>query len=131
MQLSKELRIGNWILKNMGEHYETIQVDSTDLTFIKRAELEDGLENYYRPIEINESALLQGGFKKVIEECYSITMDGYTMAVYYNEKDGIYRLNNRFNLGEKAHKHYVHQLQNLIYTIAGCELKLDTAPTPG
>lgn len=58
MQLSKELRIGNWILKNEGAHYEPIQVDITDLLLIQRAELEDVLHIHYKPIQLNKDILL-------------------------------------------------------------------------
>lgn len=125
MHLSKELRIGNWILKNRDGNYEPIQVDPPELLLITRAEAENVVDSNYRLIKISEDILLQCGFKKVIDDCYTLSIKGHTLAVYYNGKDGIYRFNNRFYLAPDAYKCYVNQLQNFAHILMGCELKLN------
>lgn len=125
MLLSKDLRIGNWILKYKGGNHEPFQIDANDLVLIQKAETENIVDSHYKPIKLDKDILSLGGYKKVIEDCYTISINGYTLAVYYNEKDGIYRFNNRFYLADNAYKCYVHQLQNITYMLLGFELKLD------
>lgn len=57
MQLSKDLRIGNWILKKSGERFEPLRVNTMELAAIEKAEGENTLDCYYKPIELNESVL--------------------------------------------------------------------------
>ena len=117
----RELRIGNYIEYNG----EIIKLDGSLLCCYIQNELEFPL----KPIPLTEEILLKFGFNEVederwcdmheeFEECnyYYLSM----FKIYYNpetdrfEDDSLYH----FNVNLK----YVHQLQNLFYSIIGKEL---------
>jgi hypothetical protein len=106
---ANELRLGNWVLR----HGKPSQIDIGDFRY-------EEYENH-NPIPLTPELMEQTGFKQqgdylwyekenvALEE----TIDGYQLAEY------------SIAVGIK----YVHQLQNLIFTLTGTELEVNLKET--
>jgi hypothetical protein len=107
---AKELRIGNLMIK-LGKQ---INISIPDLMFI-----EGGKYAYhYKPIPLTEEWLIRFGFS--IYDCtvkYYYLSSGIFKRIKYDEKQNTYSWN-------KVNIKFVHQLQNLFYSINGKELEL-------
>ena len=112
MELAKELRVGNYILVDIG-------IPSMDLHQIKPDDFV-GIANedhYVLPIEITDEWLMNFGYKLV-----NVLHDGtksYEGTPYLYFKDGIVKIS-----VHTPEIKYVHQLQNLFYVLNGKELEI-------
>jgi hypothetical protein len=124
-----ELRIGNYIkLMFNYEDYETIQVTSDELVDVdkKRAD--------YEPLPLTEEWLFKFGFKNIDKGdndyiTYTDSNHDYYLQIDVRRKDGKYSiLDNSFDdLRDfsMVDISYVHQLQNMYFTLTGEELILN------
>ncbi len=114
---SKELRIGNLILFRK----ETIIVNWQELKWIQ-----DGLTLGYEYIPLTEDWLLKFGFKLYPSGSYCVDLfgtDNYlAVDVKYN-KGFVYI--NIDDTSLKIELEYVHQLQNLFFSLTNTELNYD------
>ena len=105
----KELRIGNWI-EYKGSHCAWAVSDF--------AEIEHGILNFVRPIPLTEEWLVKFGF----------VFDGVRYQQYINNNLWAFVKNNAYGWYSPFIEisngiKYVHQLQNLYFTLTGEELK--------
>ena len=136
----RELRIGNYVeyriqdeLDERKEWWELSIIDSSDLQI-----LESGIDDDYRAIPLTEEWLLKFGFEKYdwFDGCFIKCNNKHLMIQFYEpkqeiliyftkiskDKDG-HKMNGRDYLF-KVKKYYVHQLQNLFFSLTGEELIL-------
>ena len=80
----------------------------------------------FKPIPITERWLNDFGFTN--SEMNKALYRGYGKLFYYNEEDHdvSYIVNGEFVTTLK----YVHQLQNLYFSITGCDLQIKTTSSP-
>ena len=126
---ASELRIGNYIkLMFNYEDYETIQVTSDELVDVdkKRAD--------YEPFPLTEDWLYKFGFKNIDKGgndyiTYTDPNHDYYLQLDVRRKDNKYLiLDNSFDdlrAFSMVDIEYVHQLQNLYFTLTGNELKYE------
>jgi len=124
---ASELRIGNWINFNnkIGGQVHGVDINGnyqiTPLFF--RGEREDfEINNYYRPIPLNEEWLLKFGFEKR-SHLYSVDIDRYN-KINYNSDQKIF-FSGQLGFSIQHDIQYVHQLQNLYKALTNEELKLN------
>jgi hypothetical protein len=114
-----ELRIGNYVKTDVEEKHE---ISIEDLQFI----LDDDLDDYYQPIPITEEWLLRFGFKDIsprnIIEIRFIKED-FTWSS--SSEEVVVELCNGFR-GYDLYTDckYVHDLQNLYFSLKRKELEL-------
>ena len=124
----QELRIGNYVeyriqdeLDDRKEWWELSTIDSTDLQI-----LESGIDDDYRAIELTEEILLKFGFEKIKSDEYP---HKFIINKDMRDEVEIENLNSQncfvFSHGKKFSSikiEYVHQLQNLYFSLTGKEL---------
>lgn len=115
---SNELRIGNLIL------WKGIEVKKVDANIIARADLDpEGFNMNYKPIPLKDNWLLKFGFEHIHDDLFKLHItESVLLIVNLNilSKDIAICINNqRFYIAKK----YVHQLQNLYFSLTGKELK--------
>jgi len=108
--MPSELRIGNLI--NYGKAYQN-RYENPLVIFA--TDLEDTSD--YEPILITEEWLLKFGFSKELDSFYRIK-NSYLVEVLFHDK-GITISTQSVCLN---HIIYLHQLQNLYFSLTGCEL---------
>ena len=137
---SKELRIGNYFIYNTDgclpnnpireskiiTVVRQIKEDSVGITHLKTTGIMIGGLGLIKPIPLTEEWLIKFGFEKITNDYisgdfeYSITdclIDGNMEFVYVCSKDAT--LESKCQLPK-----YVHQLQNLYFTLTGEELTI-------
>jgi hypothetical protein len=116
----KELRIGSFLRYKVSKNpVEVLGMQLKDNSVeIKGA---TGVSNsYFEPIPLNEDWLLNLGFD-LVEELKDSTTE-YSMGDFFILfTGGKYVLSNYFN--RKSSLNYVHELQNLYFSITGSELE--------
>lgn len=110
-----QLRIGNCVKFMLNdEDYEIIYIDVKDLELIEKK------QGIYEPIPITEEWLLKFGFEKSNKYCFSnhkliiesLMGDRHSCRYRVNPDESIWI----------SELHYVHQLQNLYFSLVGEEL---------
>lgn len=135
MVKANELRIGNWMsfhgelaiqVKTIGESLvnETVRTDSEN-----RIVSYDGCHvNYLEPIQLTPEILRKCGFEKVSKWDYSLNrLVLHDMLSERDEDMEAYIKAGKENIFLKNIK-YLHQLQNLFYSLTGEELQLNQLP---
>ena len=121
---AKELRLGNFIYQ--GNDVITV----TDLQFDGRMYFINCYRDEgFKPISITEEWLTRGGWKWN-EECKSYEhKDHIRMSLKYVDVSNSYTMYNHVLQALIAKRiWYVHQLQNLYFTLTGEELVLESKP---
>jgi hypothetical protein len=114
-----EIRIGNWVIDNTREKSRYIKLDSNEVYEL----IGTGNWDYIEPIPLTPEILEKAGFEEdKLHECYVIKQFGCGVAIEF--------FDNEINLvGHKSAEDlpckYVHQLQNLIYSLTGEELMIE------
>ncbi|MBD3904454.1 hypothetical protein NAL32_07390 [Chryseobacterium sp. Ch-15] len=116
-ELQKQLRIGNYLLGKCEDelderkvYWEIYQIkDAEDLMSVKM--------DWDKPIELTEEWLLKFGFEKSYGE---FTKSGFKFRICSNEVF----TNEEFNPKKICKLKYVHQLQNLYFTLCSDDLEL-------
>ena len=125
-----ELRFDNWVYGSIRPN-EPVQIKSIDTTICKAGEY---LEDYksINPIPLTEDILLKCGFVFITDwsikrnEGFLYLLDlGYLM-LGTGVMGGYVTLFNNEGLSCGIYVKYLHQLQNLYYSLTGEELKIDT-----
>lgn len=125
---ANELRIGNCI--SFQNHLETEKVVTVNARFfsslaggspLEEMKPDEELSNYYSPIELTPELLEKGGF--------NVTSKGfYQHPNWYNVSlkhlRGTYNLRCNFMDIITNNIDYLHQLQNLYYSLVGSELEV-------
>lgn len=121
---AKELRIGNYVLKNKKFHY----VNWRTIRDIYYDDIDS--EDVFEPHQITEEWLLKFGFEKSDSSIYwhqktiandvKLCVSNIGYIEIEDMDDTIIELSNSVNSGCE----YVHQLQNLYFALTGEELKL-------
>lgn len=130
---ANELRIGNYI--KFHNHLEPEKIVTVNVRFfsslaggrsLEEIKPDEELNGYYSPIPLTPELLLKLGFEK----------DGYEGAVWYQKgfpvigelctSDREHPLGNfLFDTNTDTLKiHYLHQLQNLYYSLTGSEMEV-------
>ena len=112
---STELRIGNII--------EGLSIDKVEWLGARVVNLYS--IGCYSPIELTEEWLIRFGFKRVQEDKYGCHYENKECWIYLTQSGfeiEIITAYGRFNLS-RTYK-YVHQLQNLYFSITGQELSV-------
>lgn len=147
---SKELRIGNWVANNFGNHIEVggVYIAGIDpfatSTPSVLGEKDIRLEpNYYydeiKPIPITEELLIKAGFTNYewCEDCAFIKFQGQHMFIrFYDNKWHCTKTRvTKDEIGHATHGHkdivkkgllkHLHQLQNLFFALTGKELNIE------
>lgn len=112
MVRAEELRIGNWLQHSGSKTPYMVTLER----FWKDYVTADAFY-YLEPIELTEDILIKCGFKK--SQFLNITFDlnGFIIT---NNGNGFILSTGIFNVKVK----YLHQLQNLIYSLTGEELTI-------
>jgi hypothetical protein len=115
-----ELRIGNFMgTHNKGEEDKVLIINAQNIL----TEAKSNKQGYsrYRPIPLTEEWFEKFDFDKTIVEEYPIFQKDFLTIEYYSDKSIVY-----FGGIDVARTtiQYVHQLQNLFYSIANEELTL-------
>jgi hypothetical protein len=118
---SRELRIGNFV--NWGGH--EIPVEGHDIAYLSKMEKEkQGTENY-KAIPLTEEWLIRFGFEKRKEVTWSF---GYEKQFNVYSKDDLTFNGVQcawwFNGLLRNQPEYVHQLQNLYFSLTNSELEI-------
>ncbi|MFY8160218.1 MAG: hypothetical protein ACOVNU_02730 [Candidatus Kapaibacteriota bacterium] len=104
---SNQLRIGNYVLDNLGGILKIQAIGTnSDLSHIQ-------------PILITEDWLIKLGFEKIMSRTYKINLNEKHYLTYYLEEKGVsigYAMYCTFDCK------YVHSLQNLYFTLTNKEL---------
>ena len=125
MQL-QELRIGNYISDLDGK---IIKVEELTIcsSYTTKKRINNLPFDYYKPIPLTEEMLLKFGFEvenkteNGILYDYLIAYVSYPKNFQIHSKDREFFALSKYNNGQKYFK-YVHQLQNLYFTLTGEEL---------
>ena len=115
---AKELRIGNWIIDHEADSSVSIywQIEEISKDGIKFRNSSSWISNnYIIPIELTEEWLLKFGFKKK-----GFGFDKTKITISKRRKCFVYAVP---NVGYKVFQ-YVHQLQNLYFSLTGKELEI-------
>jgi hypothetical protein len=134
---TSELRIGNFINGIYSNYDENLEIEENEtickVTSLDNSDLfdyqiyvesDEGIELFdeFEPIPLTEEWLLKFGFKKI-----GVNFQLKSFCLWYSsyEKCYVWRF---MNVGEDADRKvcldYVHQLQNLYFSLTGEELKL-------
>lgn len=123
---TKDVRVGNWVLKLTGRdvneqeffEYKAIALDEYYYTFAQDC----------FPIKLSPAILGNCGFRHEFGDWYknmpSEEIEGGVPLLRYRHKENAWYLG---NLELPAQPAYVHQLQNLYYALTGQELRIDLA----
>lgn len=116
---AKDLRVGLWFNRKHGKGWSWIILDEDIIRSIFSDSLEYAL-NDFEPIPLTSEILLMAGFTKSKQ---------HSLDYFYDVGNGkafCFRLNMPFkhNNSWYPEKKYLHELQNLLYTITGCELNI-------
>lgn len=112
---TKELMLGNYVemfIKDFGFHDEMVDLNLLSQIDFHNDQEFDNDDIYFVPIELTEKWLLDFGFEKIYNDCYI-----YNTII----------LNNKFELMDidiNVKCKYVHQLQNLYFTLTANHLRL-------
>lgn len=115
----KELRVGNWTDNNV----ELLQITKKDLAFLLTADN----EHYANPIELTERWLLKFGFEDDSYANFSKKISEYSYLVISFKDYACAQLREVVSIADhdiECHCKYVHQLQNLYYTLTNQELEI-------
>lgn len=127
-----ELRIGNIIQKNGKVHY----TNAFTIRDIKNLSIDD--TDNFEPIPINEDWLLKFGFECIADAgdqkrfglknrktnyFFGIELDHEEIGLYKQSLFGVETL-----IYNESFFKYVHQLQNLYFSLTGSELVFSTEP---
>lgn len=112
-----EIRIGNYVLDPLGEKIVSIcKSDFADNTYLRRI----------KPVPLTEEILNKAGFVKD-GVCYKLRVLSFgSLSFFICENDGTYCelvQDREFILGH-IECDYLHQLQNIIHSLTGEELKI-------
>jgi hypothetical protein len=110
MIAANELRIGNWVSKEG----ELFKVTSYTFLIIERG------ETLIEPIPLTPEILEKCGFVKQMMWTYAIDIVGNMKLVYYLGEKG-WSIGNK-NYSDFSNLNYLHQLQNLYFSLTGTEL---------
>lgn len=123
---AEELRIGNYVWEDYGGQYLVIGISETKVRVSKTKTTID--VNYkiteIHPILLTEEWLLKFGFEKgsdIMGECYFIENATYDLDFAIHVVDRFFIYNNT-----RLYIHYVHDLQNLFYSLHFFELECNT-----
>lgn len=116
MIVPHELRIGNFVEV---ENYEIIQLENIHPKGTTKGD-EIYLSSMLKPIELSEHWLLKFGFEKMSGNVFR--RNDYDVLLTKIESRLI--ICNYLDLPPSVKLKYVHQLQNLIHSICGEELKI-------
>lgn len=129
---ANELRLGNIVevktidySKGIKSIWEVIKIDAEDFQIL--SDFNDDPD--YRPVKLTEDWLLRAGFRKQINKGF-VTFHNYVcMTDFYlreSFKGGYYFgfiINGRhYEFNDATNYEYVHQLQNLYFSLTGEEL---------
>lgn len=131
---AKDLRIGNILNYDTGEGIEPIVIDWQDLRWL--SENEESFNKYHSPIPLTEEILLDRGFIKVSKldkygKDYELKicekLHNIKIQVFFDADNRLliskYMVNGTY--GSDRDYIYLHDLQNLIYSLTGEELKIE------
>lgn len=134
---SNELRIGNYV-SHFGFEHQIEAIHSKSLLgdkhrhIVTKNDLETFLLNL-KPITLNESWFLKFGFEKIESHKYSEEMWEHESALFEIHKfENCYRVAVRGIEECSGWTHYisdfkyVHQLQNIVYSLTNKELNIET-----
>lgn len=106
---ANELRIGNWV--------EIIQPKNGIYTTVEQSTFSTNIEDSFKPIILTEEWLLNFGF---------IKKDHVHIMYYYADTQSQWKI--KFKNGvftrDKTTISYIHQLQNLYFSLTGKELTI-------
>ena len=118
-----ELRLNNWISAQFDERKE-IQVNVNNIEQL----VNHGNEMIMKGIPISEEWLLKFGFEKNTnkENMYYIRIYKYTLFSVYLHDDcfSVFLINRESTVSLSLDYNFVHQLQNLFYSITQTELDI-------
>jgi hypothetical protein len=122
MIASNELRLNNWV-KYHGEFYK-IESLTRDFPFLNTIEFGAKVVEYtdLQPVQLTEDILLNCGFEcEYKSEFHSVYFkDGISYYFWYNEKRQYVNF-----AGAHIKCDYLHNLQNLVHSLKGEELKIE------
>lgn len=120
---SNEVRVGNFILFS-GVQTRVIPADfATQCRGVNSSEMPN-----FKPIQLNEEWLLSAGFEKLTSIEKGFKSNSYTYSKGFSF---IVHLNNGLlstNFWQGNEKKFVHELQNLFFSLTGEDLVFSTEP---
>jgi len=135
---ASELRIGNWVNNNPRDG--VITVFSNDKCVIRhKAGIDKAFIEKLEPIPLTEEWLLKFGFKKypyirdtfqqVYYDSYQFEIDRFTIVSFSIQQDNKSLIKCNYDRGYRSEDNkknyyikYIHQLQNLYFSLTGEEL---------
>ena len=123
---AKELRIGNWIIDHEADSSVSIywQIEEISKDGIKFRNSSSWISNnYIIPIELTEEWLLKFGFDKWSNKFIGIDTQFEILQILNNGTALAYDEFNNFITISNNIK-YVHQIQNLYFSLTGKELEI-------
>lgn len=119
---SHEIRLGNTYKIEMGDG--TYKIGLINLEDIESL-LNDEIDDFYQALEITEEWLIKVGFKAVLDISYTFPKPYNNLELaYYGSINGFKKgwvITKLFGLSNGIK--YVHELENLYFTLTGEELK--------
>jgi hypothetical protein len=125
---AKELRIGNLIYHHYytrvpgtpdeKEHFDICKVESIEHELIVNGK---NTVAWYQPIPLTEDILLRSGFEKITDKKDGFKQSSYSIGngmLIVTFDDGLLSV----DFGKPLNYKYLHQLQNLYFTLTGTEL---------
>lgn len=135
MLQAKELRVGNTVFFPF--HNENVEIIGLPLlengkqgiqVFTKGTQLCEELKDQFKPIEITEKILLKFGFKKVNNKFFKLEILKCGLIHFYKKDNNSFYCelgqNWGLTLGFLNGLKYVHQLQNLYFSLTREELTI-------
>jgi hypothetical protein len=141
---ARELRLGNKVLNPQNEIVTVLEIHSQSIVFDTQLELNrepvhtrgsrnqeyviqlaESVKEFefseLQPITLNEDILLKCGFRNFLREQWIITIGN--SHIDFEFYDGVMRL--RCPAPALSNVRYLHQLQNLMYSITSRELEME------
>ena len=111
-----ELRLGNWV----DQPNDGVTRVTSILNDIQIRTETGHIDKYCRPIPLTEEWFLKFGFDEIIVEGYPIYQSDKGFMVEYYKDESVFLI-----LDFEVRIKYVHQLQNLYFTLTGEELEIN------
>jgi hypothetical protein len=114
---ANELRIGNFFYPDVdGDAYA--QITAKDILEL----YSDPIDDYYKALPLTEEWLIKFGFEKVENGCLFKNIINYWNFFLWEKSDYIDLVINKSSI--RLSIKYVHQLQNLYFSLTGEELEV-------
>lgn len=122
---ARELRIGNWVSCELEGKTHQVQITANDFVAYMLKPID-----FFKPIPLTPELLEKAGFKIVVGQAFTATAykDGVELHFLYPAIDEslevVFGFKNLEGQKKRRKMKYLHEVQNLIFSLTGQELDL-------